>query len=98
MFAVLIVAVVTAGNDYAKELQFRALTKSAADLDSCTVIRDGGKRKTLGPKEIVVGDVIAVKGGDQCFADCCLFECDVRSGVAMDEAALTVQRAKLSAA
>jgi len=89
MAAVLIVAVVTAGNDYAKELQFRALTKSASELESCVVIRDGGKRKTLNPKEIVVGDVLSIKGGDQCFADCCLFECDERNGCAMDEAALT---------
>jgi hypothetical protein len=37
MAAVLIVAVVTAGNDYAKELQFRALAKFAATMESCTV-------------------------------------------------------------
>ena len=43
----------------------------------------------LNPKEIVVGDVLCVKGGDQAFADACLFECDARNGVMMDEAALT---------
>jgi len=89
MAAVLIVAVVTAGNDYAKELQFRALAKFAATMESCTVIRENGTRLTLNPKEMVVGDVMALKGGDQCFADCCLFECDEKAGVAMDEAALT---------
>ena len=41
MAAVLIVAVVTASNDYAKELQFRALAKFAQTMESCTVIRDG---------------------------------------------------------
>jgi len=41
MIAVLIVAVVTAGNDYAKELQFRALAKFAQTMESCTVLRDG---------------------------------------------------------
>mmetsp|Transcript_3446 Transcript_3446/g.8007 ORF Transcript_3446/g.8007 Transcript_3446/m.8007 type:complete len:1159 (-) Transcript_3446:319-3795(-) len=89
MVAVLIVAVVTAGNDYAKELQFRALSKFAQTMESCTVIRDGGTRKVLNPKEMVVGDVLCIKGGDQCFADACLFECDDHSGVSMDEAALT---------
>jgi magnesium-transporting ATPase (P-type) len=53
------------------------------------VIRENGTRLTLNPKEIVVGDVLAIKGGDQCFADCCLFECDEKAGVSMDEAALT---------
>jgi len=41
MIAVLIVAVVTSGNDYAKELQFRALAKFAQTMESCTVLRDG---------------------------------------------------------
>ena len=40
------------------------------------MIRENGTRLTLNPKEMVVGDVMALKGGDQCFADCCLFECD----------------------
>jgi len=88
MVAVFIVALVTAGNDYAKELQFRALAKFAQTMESCVVIRDG-TRKTLNPNEIVVGDVLTLKGGDQCFADACLFECDEHNGVSMDEAALT---------
>ena len=89
MIAVFIVAIVTAGNDYTKELQFRALAKFAATLESCTVLRDGGARKILNPRELVVGDIISLKGGDQIFADAVLFECDAKSGLAMDEAALT---------
>jgi calcium-translocating P-type ATPase len=88
MIAVFLVAGVTSFNDYSKELQFRALKKFAATMEACTVIRDGTK-KTLNPKEIVVGDVVSVRGGDQVFADCVLFDCDGVAGVAMDEAALT---------
>jgi len=89
MIAVFLVAGVTSFNDYSKELQFRALKKFASTMESCTVIRDGGTHKSLNPKEIVVGDVLSIKGGDQCFADCCLFECDEKHAVMMDEAALT---------
>jgi magnesium-transporting ATPase (P-type) len=48
-----------------------------------------GSHKTLNPKEIVVGDVLCLKGGDQAFADALLFDNDERNGVSMDEAALT---------
>jgi hypothetical protein len=32
-----------------------------------------GTRKILNPKEIVVGDVLVIRGGDLCIADCVLF-------------------------
>ena len=48
-----------------------------------------GSHKTLNPKEIVVGDVLCLKGGDQAYADSVLFDNDERNGVSMDEAALT---------
>jgi magnesium-transporting ATPase (P-type) len=89
MIAVFVVAIVTAGNDYSKELQFRALAKFAATLESCAVLRDGGTRKVLNPTELVAGDVVSIKGGDQVFADAVLVDCDAKSGLAMDEAALT---------
>lgn len=39
--AVLIVALVTAGNDYSKELQFRALEKTSEEGNRSMVLRDG---------------------------------------------------------
>jgi magnesium-transporting ATPase (P-type) len=34
---------------------------------------DAGTKKSLNPKDLVVGDVLVIKGGDQCFADSVLF-------------------------
>lgn len=41
LMAVLIVALVTAGNDYSKELQFRALEKTSEEGNRAMVLRDG---------------------------------------------------------
>lgn len=41
LIAVLIVALVTAGNDYSKELQFRALEKTSEEGNRSMVLRDG---------------------------------------------------------
>ncbi|CAN0237611.1 unnamed protein product, partial [Hapterophycus canaliculatus] len=41
LMAVLIVALVTAGNDYSKELQFRALEKTSEEGNRSMVLRDG---------------------------------------------------------
>lgn len=41
LIAVLIVALVTASNDYSKELQFRALEKSSEEDSRTMVLRDG---------------------------------------------------------
>lgn len=41
LIAVLIVALVTAGNDYSKELQFRALEKTSEEGHRAMVLRDG---------------------------------------------------------
>lgn len=48
LIAVLIVALVTAGNDYSKELQFRALEKSSGEGDRAMVLRDGGSQLVRG--------------------------------------------------
>lgn len=42
--AVLIVALVTAGNDYSKELQFRALEKTSEEGIRVMVLRDGASQ------------------------------------------------------
>lgn len=41
LIAVFIVAIVTAGNDYSKELQFRALEKTSEEDNRAMVLRDG---------------------------------------------------------
>jgi hypothetical protein len=51
LFAVLIVAIVTATNNYNKELQFRKLNAVKDDV-SITVVR-GGKNITLNVKKLV---------------------------------------------
>eukprot|EP00957_Ditylum_brightwellii_P035188 2668357-Ditylum_brightwellii.AAC.1 len=61
--AVLIVAIVTAGNDYEKQRQFLALSEANDDVD-VLVIR-GGKAKQIPVADIVLGDIVCVEAGDQ---------------------------------
>lgn len=44
----LIVALVTAGNDYSKELQFRALEKTSEEGNRAMVLRDGDSQLVSG--------------------------------------------------
>eukprot|EP01126_Amoeba_proteus_P060226 TRINITY_DN7940_c0_g6_i1.p1 TRINITY_DN7940_c0_g6~~TRINITY_DN7940_c0_g6_i1.p1 ORF type:complete len:812 (+),score=177.55 TRINITY_DN7940_c0_g6_i1:68-2503(+) len=67
LFTVLIVAVVTATNDYTKDLQFRALKQSQTDR-KVRVIRDG-EEKLISIFNVVVGDVVKLFRGDQIPAD-----------------------------
>lgn len=68
ILAVVVVAVVGAGNNYRKQLQFIALeTASDADL-RVTVIR-GGLKIEINSHDIVVGDVIDLELGTQVPAD-----------------------------
>jgi magnesium-transporting ATPase (P-type) len=62
--AVFLVANISAGNDYTKQLQFKALEASSADDERCSVLRDGSVER-INPKEIVVGDILVlqVSGG-----------------------------------
>lgn len=68
LIAVLLVAFVTAGNDYSKELQFRALN-SVKDSIDIKVLRDG-KQAMVNTKDIQVGDIIILETGDKIPADC----------------------------
>ena len=57
--AVFAVALITAGNDYTKELQFRELEAATQKDEKTTVIRDG--LKVLIPAdEVVVGDIVVL--------------------------------------
>jgi len=82
--AVLIVSVVTAVNDYQKELQFRELSAANDDVD-VLVIR-GGHAKQIPVADIVVGDVVSIEAGDDIPCDGVLLAFD---GLEVDESALT---------
>lgn len=82
--AVLIVSVVTAGNDYQKESQFRVLS-AANDSVDVVVVRDG-LHWQIPVEEIVVGDIVCVEAGDQIPCDGVLVRFD---GLELDESALT---------
>eukprot|EP00917_Polyrhabdina_sp_WS-2016_P002099 GHVP01004512.1.p1 GENE.GHVP01004512.1~~GHVP01004512.1.p1 ORF type:complete len:1229 (-),score=226.11 GHVP01004512.1:2318-6004(-) len=66
--AVFIVVLVTAGNDWLKERQFRKLSVVASDR-SCNVLRDGYLQR-IKICAILVGDIISLQAGDEIPADC----------------------------
>ena len=68
LIAVLLVASVTAGNDYTKELQFRALEKESQQDERCSVIRSA-KIERINPKDLTVGDILLLQAGDMIPAD-----------------------------
>ena len=63
LFAVLLVAAVTAINNYRKESQFRKLNAVKDDI-TVGVIRDG-LSINVNVKELVVGDIIRLNAGDR---------------------------------
>eukprot|EP00027_Filamoeba_sp_ATCC50430_P004623 CAMPEP_0168558174 /NCGR_PEP_ID=MMETSP0413-20121227/9825_1 /TAXON_ID=136452 /ORGANISM="Filamoeba nolandi, Strain NC-AS-23-1" /LENGTH=976 /DNA_ID=CAMNT_0008589269 /DNA_START=36 /DNA_END=2966 /DNA_ORIENTATION=- len=72
--AVLVVATVTAGNDYSKEKQFRKLNAISEDRQ-IKVIRDGNQQ-VVSIHEIQVGEVVLLETGDKICADGLLVESD----------------------
>eukprot|EP01040_Poterioochromonas_malhamensis_P017962 gene17962-20820_t len=66
--AVFLVSNIAAGNDYSKQLQFRALEHSSAEDERCSVLR-GGNIERINPRDLVVGDILALQAGDMIPAD-----------------------------
>jgi magnesium-transporting ATPase (P-type) len=60
LIAVLLVALVTSGNNYTKELQFRALEKSSQRDERCSVLRNGVIDR-INPIDVVVGDILILQ-------------------------------------
>lgn len=58
--AVFLVSNISAGNDYTKQLQFRALEASSAEDERCSVLREGSIER-INPKDIVVGDIMVLQ-------------------------------------
>jgi len=82
--AVLIVAVVTATNNYEKEKQFQKLNAVKDDIH-ITVIR-GGATVKVNTKNLVVGDVVELNSGDKIPADGVILS---GSDIGCDESSLT---------
>ena len=85
LIAVFLVAGVTAGNDYTKELQFRALEKSSQSDERCSVIRQG-EIERINPCDLVIGDIILLQAGDMVPADAIIVDHNVMMA---NESALT---------
>jgi Ca2+-transporting ATPase len=60
--AVFLVSNISAGNDYTKQLQFKALEASSAEDERCSVLR-AGTIERLNPKDLVVGDILVLQVG-----------------------------------
>ena len=60
--AVFLVANISAGNDYTKELQFRALESSSQKDERTSVFRDSSIER-INPQDLVVGDIIVLQVG-----------------------------------
>ncbi|GER28339.1 calcium-transporting ATPase [Striga asiatica] len=83
-FAVLLVIFVTATSDYRQSLQFQNLNEEKRNI-KVEVIR-GGRRDKISIYEIVVGDVLPLKIGDQVPADGILMS---GHSLAIDESSMT---------
>ena len=68
LISVVLVIVVTAGNDWSKERQFRSLQSKLDDDATISVIRNGESVKIF-TKDIVVGDILQLGYGDILPAD-----------------------------
>ena len=63
LISVIVVVIVTAGNDWAKERQFRGLQSKIEGEHKFTVIRNGDA-KEIPVADLVVGDIAQVKYGE----------------------------------
>jgi len=84
LFAVILVAAVTATNNFNKESQFRKLNKVKDDTE-IGIIRNGVV-SSIDIKKVVVGDILLLNAGDKIPADGVLVE---GSDVSCNESALT---------
>lgn len=58
--AIFLVSNISAGNDYTKQLQFKALEQSSAEDERTSVLREGFVER-INPKELVVGDIVVLQ-------------------------------------
>eukprot|EP00915_Cephaloidophora_sp_WS-2016_P003638 GHVH01004899.1.p1 GENE.GHVH01004899.1~~GHVH01004899.1.p1 ORF type:complete len:1214 (+),score=176.14 GHVH01004899.1:420-4061(+) len=86
LLSVFIVTTVTAGNDFAKEKQFRELQGSA--IKKCTVVREG-KNNRLDTCDLLVGDIILLEMGEEVPCDVVLTYSLGSEGIMIDESSMT---------
>mmetsp|Transcript_25668 Transcript_25668/g.55526 ORF Transcript_25668/g.55526 Transcript_25668/m.55526 type:complete len:1103 (+) Transcript_25668:105-3413(+) len=70
--AVILVSNISAGNDYSKQLQFKALEATSAEDERTSVLRQGTIER-VNPRDLVVGDILVLQAGDSVPADSILF-------------------------
>ncbi|XP_063725899.1 plasma membrane calcium-transporting ATPase 2-like isoform X3 [Symsagittifera roscoffensis] len=85
MMAVGIVVLVTAGNDWSKERKFRGLQERISKEQHVDALRDGDINP-LNVTDILVGDIVHVKYGDQVPADGLILQCN---DLKIDESSMT---------
>ena len=85
LIAVMIVSLVTAVNDYQKELQFRNLQGKIESEHKISVIRNGQQDEII-TKDLVVGDLCQLKYGDVVPADGIILQ---NNDIKVDESSLT---------
>ncbi|KHJ40285.1 calcium-translocating P-type ATPase, PMCA-type [Trichuris suis] len=83
--AILVVVLVTAGNNYSKDKQFRGLQANIEKEQKFCVVRNGQAEQVL-VRDIVVGDICLVKYGDLIPADGVIIQCN---DLKLDESSLT---------
>ena len=90
LLSVLIVVLVTAGIDYAKQFAFIRLTRSLHETNTKAVIRNG-HQMSVTDDDIVVGDILSVNAHNLASipADCILLGPPISGGLKMDESSLT---------
>ncbi|KAK3249190.1 ATF/CREB activator [Cymbomonas tetramitiformis] len=84
-FAIVLVVLVTAINDYQQDLQFRDLDAKNKEMSKVSVIRNGNEAE-IQPAEAVVGDIVKLKTGCELHADGVVISVD---SLTVDESAMT---------
>eukprot|EP00804_Cyclotella_cryptica_P015494 CCRYP_003544-RA/>CCRYP_003544-RA protein AED:0.38 eAED:0.39 QI:202/0/0.5/1/1/1/2/0/550 len=95
--SVIIVVLVTASIDYAKQFAFIRLTHSLNETNIKMVIRDG-QQLSVTDEEIVVGDILSVNSHNLASipADCIVLGPPLSGGLKMDESTLTGESVLIS--
>ena len=84
LIAIVIIVIVSVGNDYQKEKQFQELM-AKSDVCGIRVLRNGEK-STIDTEELVVGDIVEIQTGEKVPADCLVLQAN---NMKANEAALT---------
>ncbi len=66
--AIFLVSNISAGNDYSKQIQFKALEASSSKDERCSCLREGAIVR-VNPNDLVVGDIVVLQAGDMIPAD-----------------------------